>query len=173
MALGLKRQVTGPQPRAASPDGALGQRNVTRTSPSATSPAVAPPSTIAAVDLPDVIPITDFRRNTARIIAAQVAAERHVLITQCGYVTAVVLSPKLYGGLVRRARRDPAAERGSAVERGVAAGRGMAASGRVNGRAADVADDEWQEGDAWPEDIFGFLDAETAEILESGGWELE
>ena len=28
-------------------------------------------------------------------------------------------------------------------------------------------------GDGWPEDVLGFLDAETAEILESGGWELE
>jgi len=62
------------------------------------------------VDLPDVIPITEFRRDAARIIAARIAAEKHVLITQCGYVTAVVLSPELYRGLVRRAGRDPAAE---------------------------------------------------------------
>jgi len=48
------------------------------------------------VDLPDVIPITEFRRDAARIIAARIAAEKHVLITQCGYVTAVVLSPELY-----------------------------------------------------------------------------
>jgi len=57
---------------------------------------VAPPITIATVDLPDVIPITEFRRDAARIIAARIAAEKHVLITQCGYVTAVVLSPELY-----------------------------------------------------------------------------
>jgi hypothetical protein len=119
------------------------------------------------MDLPDVIPITDFRRNAARIIAAQVASEKHVLITQCGYVTAVVLSPELYRGLVRRAGREPAAERSGASRQGDAGGRDMAARGRSNEPGPDVDDD------GWPEDVFGFLDAETAEILVSGGWELE
>ena len=113
------------------------------------------------MDTPDVIPITDFRRDTARILAAQIAAETPVFITQGGYVTAVVLSPERYRGLVRLA------EQGLAAERGRAAGRGRAANGRVGARAADA------DGDGWPEDIFGFLDADTAEIPASGGFELE
>ncbi len=113
------------------------------------------------MDTPEVIPITDFRRDAARIIASHIAAERPVYITQGGYVTAVVLSPGRYKGLVRLA------ERGMAAERGHAGGRGQAASGRVGAWTADAA------GDGCPEDIFGFLDADTAEILASGGFELE
>ena len=111
--------------------------------------------------MPEVIPITDFRRDAARIIASHIAAERPVYITQCGFVTAVVLSPERYRGLARLA------EQGLAAERGRAAGRGRAASGRVGARAADA------DGNGWSEDVFGFLDADTAEILASGGFELE
>ena len=107
------------------------------------------------MDTPEVIPITDFRRDTARIIAAQIASETPVYITQGGYVTAIVLSPERYKGLIRLA------------ERGMAAERAQATNSRVGARAADA------DGDGWPEDVFGFLDADTAEILASGGFELE
>ena len=108
------------------------------------------------METPEVIPITDFRRDTARIIAAQTAAETPVYITQGGYVTAVVLSPERYRGLARLA------------ERGMAANRAAEADARMTGGREREADD-----DGWPKDVFGFLDPETAEILASGGFELE
>ena len=52
---------------------------------------------------PEIIPITDFRRDAARVIGASVTAETPVFITQCGYVTAVVLSPERYKDLLRLA----------------------------------------------------------------------
>jgi PHD/YefM family antitoxin component YafN of YafNO toxin-antitoxin module len=108
------------------------------------------------VETPVVIPITDFRRDTARIIATQTAAETPVYITQGGYVTAVVLSPERYRGLARLA------------ERGMAADRAAEADARMSGGRQREA-----EEDGWPEDVFGFLDPETAEILANGGFDLE
>ncbi len=90
-------------------------------SPEPSAPTLTPPSTIVPVDTPEVIPITDFRRDTARIIAAQIAAETPVSITQGGCVTAVVLSPERYRGLVRFAEQGLAAERGREADRGGAA----------------------------------------------------
>jgi hypothetical protein len=52
---------------------------------------------------PEIIPITDFRRDAARIIGGSVTSETPVFITQCGYVTAVVLSPVRYRDLLRQA----------------------------------------------------------------------
>ena len=102
------------------------------------------------MDTPDVIPITDFRRGAARIIGSRIAAERPVFITQGGYVTAIVLSPELYRDLVRRAEEGAEARREAKAQ---------AARSRV---------------DREPESVFGFLDAETAEILErTAGWDLE
>lgn len=108
------------------------------------------------METPEIIPITDFRRDAARIIAGQIAAETPVYITQGGYVTAVVVSPERYRGLARLA------------ERGLAADRAAEANARMSGGRQREADD-----DGWPEDVFGFLDPETAEILDNGGYELE
>ena len=80
--------------------------------------APAPPGTLPLVETPEVIPITDFRRDAARIIAAQTAAETPVYITQGGYVTAVVLSPEHYRGLARLAERGMAADRAAEATRG-------------------------------------------------------
>ena len=102
--------------------------------------------------MPDVIPITDFRRDTARIIAAQGATERPVYVTQGGYVTAVVLSPEHYRGLVRRAERPGATARGRIARCGR---QGAEALRRGAGSCS-------------------LVDAETAEMLgESVGWDFE
>ena len=115
--------------RATSPGGAAGQRNVTRTSPSATSLAVAPPGTIACCG--------HARRHPHHRLSAETLPGSSPLrsrprgpcyITQCGYVTAVVLSPEFYRGLVRLARRDPAAERAARPRRAERGGLGMAAA---------------------------------------------
>jgi PHD/YefM family antitoxin component YafN of YafNO toxin-antitoxin module len=125
--------------------------NVNGTWRSATSPGVSPPGTIAAVDTPDVIPITDFRRGAARIIASQVAAERPVYITQGGYVTAVVLSPERYRDLIRLTRQTADCK-------------------EARRRIIAPPDDAERER---PASWFGFVDAETADALEASGWELE
>jgi len=124
------------------------RRTVTRANPSATSPGIDPSPTLTAVDTPDVIPITDFRQATARIIAGQVAAERPVFVAQAGYVTAIVLAPELYRGLVRRAADEATATRRVAVLRALA----------ERDRLHDAGYDH---------------DAGTAELLEVGGWESE
>ena len=98
------------------------------------------------MDTQDVIPITDFRRDTARIIGSRIAAEKPVFITQGGYVTAIVLSPELYRDLIRRAEEGAEARRET---------RAQTARTRVERE---------------PESLFGFLDAETAEILEQTAW---
>ena len=50
----------------------------------------------------------------------------------------------------------------------MAADRAAEASARMSGGRQREPD-----GAGWPEDVFGFLDPETAEVLDSGGWELE
>jgi PHD/YefM family antitoxin component YafN of YafNO toxin-antitoxin module len=124
-------------------------RNVNATRRSATSPSVSQLDTIGAVETPDVIPITDFRRGAARIIASQVAGERPVYITQCGYVTAVVLSPERYRDLISHTVEDAKARR------------------RIIAPPIDT------ECESRPASWFGFVDAETADALEASGWELE
>ena len=104
------------------------------------------------MDTPDVIPITDFRRDAARIIASEIAAERPVFITQGGYVTAVVLSPERYRDLTRQTRQTAA---------------GAEARRRIIAPPGDT------ERESRPANWFGFVDAETADALEASGWELE
>jgi PHD/YefM family antitoxin component YafN of YafNO toxin-antitoxin module len=124
-------------------------RNVNGTGRSATSPGVGQPRTIAAVDTPDVIPITDFRRGAARIIASRIAGERPVYITQGGYVTAVVLSPERYRDLLSHTAEGAQTRR------------------RIIAPPVDT------EHELRPASWFGFVDAETADALEASGWELE
>jgi prevent-host-death family protein len=121
-------------------------RNVTVAGRSATSRTAAVPPAVTRVDTPEVIPITDFRRDAARIIAAHVAAETPVYITQRGQVTAVVISPKRYRGLVRRAGQGT-----STGERGTPA----AADADRERRSANCCD---------------HIDVVTAETLAQGGW---
>jgi prevent-host-death family protein len=51
---------------------------------------------------PDVIPITDFRRDAAGIIGRTVASGRPVYVTQHGRLTAVLVSRTAYEGLLHR-----------------------------------------------------------------------
>ena len=123
--------------------------NVTGPGRSATSFDITQPGTIADMDTADVIPITDFRRDTARIIAAHVVSETPVFITQGGYVSAVVLSPERYRDLIRQA--------------------GQFTETRGQTTTATAGIEQGQRPESW----FGFVDAETADMLEGGGWELE
>jgi PHD/YefM family antitoxin component YafN of YafNO toxin-antitoxin module len=101
------------------------------------------------VDTPDVIPITEFRRGAARIIASRITAERPVFITQGGYVTAIVLSPERYRDLVRQTAEGARARR------------------RIIAPPVDAG--QGPRSESW----FGYVDAETADMLEACGWELE
>jgi hypothetical protein len=97
---------------------------------------------------PEVIPITDFRRDTARIINGPVAAGKPVYVTQCGYVTVVALSLESYRDILREladARR--------------AASRAPAAAPPAEGNLFD--------------DFYGPIDEERADALEADGWDLE
>ncbi len=51
---------------------------------------------------PEVIPITDLRRDAARIISRAVASGTPVYVTQHGRVTAVLLPEQSYQGLLHR-----------------------------------------------------------------------
>jgi hypothetical protein len=96
---------------------------------------------------PEVIPITDFRRAAARIIDGPISAGTPVFITQCGYVTAVALSPERYRDILRDledARR---------------------AAARAPSETPPLRD-------RWVDDDFGLIDAEAAETMEADGWDL-
>jgi PHD/YefM family antitoxin component YafN of YafNO toxin-antitoxin module len=97
---------------------------------------------------PEIVPITDFRKNAARIIHSSVSMETPVYITQCGYVTAVVLAPHQYRDLVRRAE--------SANE----------AIGRL-GRP------QREDRDGLIETRYGVLDGDAADYFEAEGYEFD
>lgn len=64
---------------------------------------------------PDVIPITEFRKDAARIIADATTSRTPVFVTQNGYVTAVLLSPDEYSSLLGMSVASDAAAGGSAA----------------------------------------------------------
>ena len=115
---------------------------------------------------PHVVPITDFRRLTARIIGDAAAAGAPVFITQGGYVTAVVLSRGRYDDLVHRSALLEAAR---AKENGGAALDRAA----IEHAEAEQARIERMRRGGLAQTRFGLTDVETAAFLEAEGFGLE
>ena len=115
---------------------------------------------------PHVVPITDFRRLTARIIGDAAAAGAPVFITQGGYVTAAVLSRGRYDDLVHRSALLEAAQAkdtsGATLDRAA-----------IEDAEAELVRIEWMRRAGRAETRFGLTDVETAAFLEAEGFGLE
>jgi len=103
---------------------------------------------------PDIVTITDFRRDAAGIIGGAVASGTPVFVTQHGHVTAVVLSRDRYEGLLHRA---------ALAGMKTAGGAGPLPAAAVVARPAT----------ALVETRFGLVDPATADFLEVEGFGVE
>jgi prevent-host-death family protein len=103
---------------------------------------------------PDIVTISDFRRDAAGIIGGAVASGAPVFVTQHGRVTAVVLSRDRYDGLLHR----------SALVK------------LKNAEGADplpAAEAGTRPATALVETMFGFVEPETADFLTLEGFGVE
>ncbi|HET6475369.1 MAG TPA: hypothetical protein VFH93_04735 [Thermoleophilia bacterium] len=124
---------------------------------------------------PDVFPITAFRRDAARILAGPVASGTPAYITQCGYVTAVVLSRERYRELLYRSDLLAAAtarvvestqQRAGSVEEAASALDHAA----VERAREDLAAAARRRREGLVDTRYGVIDAETADFLEAEGF---
>jgi len=111
---------------------------------------------------PDIIPITDFRRDAAGIIGRTVASGRPVYVTQHGRLTAVLVSRSAYEGLLHRLAVLTSVPSGGVVS--AAAPEAEAIADREDipgsvGRPSELA-----------ETRFGLVDPETADFLTVEGF---
>ncbi len=117
---------------------------------------------------PDIVPVTDFRRHAARLIRDTVASDIPVFITQCGYVTAVVISRERYSELLHRS---------DLLEEAMRVGDGQDAAeldrATVERAAAEREKVERRRRGDLAMTRFGLTDIETAEFLESEGMGLD
>ena len=103
---------------------------------------------------PDIITITDFRRDAAGIISGAVASGAPVFVTQNGRVTAVLLSRDRYDGLLHRSALVEVETAGSAD-------------------TLPATDAEARPGSALVETMFGFVEPETGDFLTLEGFGVE
>ncbi len=125
---------------------------------------------------PNVIPITELRRDAARIILQMVASDTPVFVTQNGRVAAVLLARDAYEGLLRRASVQEEAESTSPA---------ILAGFEERGSPGSVASRSGVSGGRRPlrgssgsrrqlvESRFGLVDPETAAFLEEAGYGAE
>ena len=100
---------------------------------------------------PDIITITDFRRDAAGIIGGAAASGAPVFVTQHGRVTAVLLSRDRYERLRQRsALVEPETEGGA--------------------DPLPAAEAEARPATALVETLFGLVDPATADFLEIEGF---
>jgi prevent-host-death family protein len=127
---------------------------------------------------PDIIAITDFRRDAAGIISGAVAGGAPVFVTQHGRVTAVLLSRDRYDGLLRGpALGEPEAARAAdplpaagAEARPESAPSVAAAASATAAAASATASVSAAESPRLVETLFGPVDPETADFLASEGF---
>ena len=135
---------------------------------------------------PDIIPITDFRRDAAGIIDRTVASGKPVYVTQHGRLTAVLVSRNAYEGLLHRLAVLTSVSGGGVVSAAAAeaeAGESMECGGALLGRSgqrgakirAAIADREDLLGPVGrPSELvetrFGLVDPETADFLAVEGF---
>jgi hypothetical protein len=135
---------------------------------------VALTATILHVDTtPEVFPITNFRRDAARIVGEPVASGRPST-TQCGHVTAVVLSRERYRDLLHRLELLAAASARVLDSAQRLPGSVDEAAARLDRAAVDRARDDLvsaarRRRQGLVETRFGVIDAETADLLEAEG----
>ena len=104
---------------------------------------------------PDIITITDFRRDAAGVIGGAVVSGAPVFVTQHGCVTAVLLSRDRYDHLLHRA----------------ALAEPETAGGADPLPAAEAeAETEARPATALAETLFGLVDRATADFLETEGF---
>ena len=103
---------------------------------------------------PDIVTITDFRRDAAGIIGGAVASGAPVFVTQHGRVTAVVLTRERYDGLLHRSALLELKNAGGADPLPAAAAVARPATALV-------------------ETIFGFVEPETGDFLTLEGFGVE
>ena len=101
---------------------------------------------------PDIVTITDFRRDAAGVIGSAVASGAPVFVTQHGRVTAVLLS---------RDRYEHLRQRSALAEPETAAG----GADRLPGTDAHT-----RPATALVETRFGRVEPETADFLKSAGF---
>jgi PHD/YefM family antitoxin component YafN of YafNO toxin-antitoxin module len=100
---------------------------------------------------PDIITITDFRRDAAGIIGGAIASGAPVFVTQCGRVTAVLLT---------RDRYERFLQRSALVEPETAGG----------ADPVPAAEAEGCPSTALVETLFGLVEPETADFLKTEGF---
>jgi len=102
---------------------------------------------------PDIITITDFRRDAAGVIGGAVVSGAPVFVTQHGCVTAVLLSRDRYDHLLHRAAlAEPET------------------AGGADPLPAAEAEAEARPATALAETLFGLVDRATADFLETEGF---
>ena len=118
---------------------------------------------------PDIITITDFRRDAAGIIGGAVAGGAPVFVTQCGRVTAVLLSRDRYERLLQRSALVEPETAGGAdhVPAADAAARPATAEAAARPATAKAAA---RPATALVETLFGLVEAETADFLKTQGF---
>jgi prevent-host-death family protein len=109
---------------------------------------------------PDIITITDLRRDAAGIIGGAVAGGAPVFVTQCGRVTAVLLSRDRYERLLQRT---------ALVEPETAGGADPVPVADAAARPA-TAEAAAQPATALVETLFGLVEPETADFLKTEGF---
>lgn len=130
---------------------------------------------------PEVVPITDLRRDAAGIIGRAVASGTPVYVTQHSRVTAVLLPEQAYRNLLHRVRvLEVAKQEGiEAADEGRTdegrAGEGRAGEGRADASQAPEAgrrrlDDPIRYSSTLVRTRFGLTDPETAAFLIEEGY---
>jgi prevent-host-death family protein len=109
---------------------------------------------------PDIITITDFRRDAAGIIGGAVASGAPVFVTQHGCVTAVILSRDRYDHLLRRA---------ALVEPETAGGGDPLPAADAEARPR-MANAKARPATVLVETVFGLVEPETADFLKTEGF---
>jgi len=117
---------------------------------------------------PDIVTITEFRRDAAGIIGGAVASGAPVFVTQQGRVTAVVLSRDRYDGLLHRAALAGLKTAGAADPLPAADAAARQASALVE-TPIGRADTPFR----LVETRFGLVDPATADFLEVEGFGVE
>ena len=117
---------------------------------------------------PDIVTITEFRRDAAGIIGGAIASGAPVFVTQHGNVTAVVLSRDRYEGLLHRSALAELKTAGGVDPLPVGEAEARQASALVK-TPIGRADTPFRQ----VETRFGLVDPATADFLEVEGFGVE